>query len=209
MLTQKIKTLQTKQQAIVTSLSLLLVLLMVSPALADNGNARSQCISAAAQAGMSIPDLNNVNVIVGTEGDDLFVGQATEGPDVFCGLGGQDYLETLDEGDVFLGGVGNDSVSFLKGGTFYGGKGFDSVGNLEGGTFNGDKGNDSVEYLYGGTFNGGAGDDDSVTFQYGGTFNGGAGDDVVSVLEGGTFNGDKGFDRVGFLYGGTFNPGPQ
>jgi opacity protein-like surface antigen len=67
----------------------------------------------------------------GTESDDIFDGQATEDPDVFCGFGGDDQIGVgfaLDEGDIFLGGEGNDSVfGNAPGATFVGGEGFDSV----------------------------------------------------------------------------------
>jgi hypothetical protein len=43
----------------------------------------------------------------GTEGTDDFTGQVTVGPDVFCGFG-DDGIDTLDAGDVFLSGDGND-----------------------------------------------------------------------------------------------------
>jgi hypothetical protein len=69
----------------------------------------------------------------GTEGTDDFTGQATVGPDVFCGFGGDDGIDTLDAGDVFLSGDGNDQVRYTYG-TFYGEAGNDSVG-LNRGTF--------------------------------------------------------------------------
>jgi hypothetical protein len=34
---------------------------------------------------------------------------------VFCGFGGDDYISTLGEGDISLGGAGIDSVSFNYG----------------------------------------------------------------------------------------------
>jgi Ca2+-binding RTX toxin-like protein len=92
----------------------------------------------------------------GTEGDDVFTGQATAGPDVFCGFGGDDVITTLDAGDIFLGGAGNDSVRDNFG-TAYGQEGADQVvRNFAGSTFNGGDGNDFVLNNQG-TFNGGPG----------------------------------------------------
>jgi Ca2+-binding RTX toxin-like protein len=96
----------------------------------------------------------------GTEGNDIFTGQATAGNDVFCGFGGADRIETLDAGDIFLGGASDDFVR----------ENF--------GTFNGGEGNDIVVVNIG-TFNGGEGTDFVQLNGVGGTFNGGAGDDIV------------------------------
>src|SRR5918994_2464853 len=84
--------------------------------------------------------------IGGTEGNDIFTGQATAGADVFCGFGGNDQIDTLDAGDIFLGGEGHDGV-LLNFGTFNGGAGDDRVFNNETtGTFNGGDGNDDVAF---------------------------------------------------------------
>jgi Ca2+-binding RTX toxin-like protein len=95
--------------------------------------------------------------IGGTEGiDNTF--QTTAGPDVLCGFGGNDSIVSIDAGDIFLGGPGDDEVQFNSG-TFYGGEGNDKVFfNTLGGTFNGGEGNDFVQ-INDGTFNGGPGDD--------------------------------------------------
>jgi hypothetical protein len=45
---------------------------------------------------------------------------------VFCGFGSNDQIGTLNEGDIFLGGAGNDVVSDNLG-TFYGQEGNDQV----------------------------------------------------------------------------------
>jgi hypothetical protein len=90
----------------------------------------------------------------GTEDNNVFTG--TAGFDVFCGFGGNDYIGltvNLDEGDIFLGGAGNDQVPNLNYGTFYGGEGTDVVGyNHTGGTFIGEGGDDDVIHDYSGTF---------------------------------------------------------
>ena len=103
---------------------------------ADSANAR--CEKLAIQTLGPSFDPSNYTFHGGTAGDDVFTGQATEGPEVFCGFGGNDRIQTLDEGDIFLGGAGNDVVvrSF---GMFYGQEGNDSVSDTQGssGTFYG------------------------------------------------------------------------
>jgi Ca2+-binding RTX toxin-like protein len=189
-----------------------LVLLLVTAAVSTVGaagdqSARGRCIAAAARAGLLGRDANpgNTTFIAGTEGDDDFTGRNTAGPDVFCGFGGNDFINRLDAGDVFIGGAGDDRVVFLNGGTFDGGAGNDSVDFPQEGTFDGGAGDDRVVFLNGDVFIGGAGDD-RVVFLNGGTFDGGAGDDRVAVLNGGTFDGGAGDDRVDFPQEGTFNP---
>ena len=135
---------------------------------------------------------SNYTFIGGTEGNDTLTGQGTDGPDVFCGFGGNDEIGTLAEGDIFIGGAGGDSVIYNDGtfygeegndvvasnnGTFYGGAGNDYVFIDNSGTFYGEEGNDNV-FENTGTFYGGV-DGDSVDFNYG-TFYGGEGHDIVS-----------------------------
>jgi hypothetical protein len=87
----------------------------------------------------------------GTEANDTFTDDdATAGPDVFCGFGGDDVIRRLDAGDVFLGGEDDDFVGTDAGdplssnyGTFYGGGGRDNV-VFNYGTFNGGPGDDTV-----------------------------------------------------------------
>jgi hypothetical protein len=95
-----------------------------------------------------------------TEGVDNFTGSATAGPDVFCGFGGNDFINSLDAGDIFLGGAGDDGVSGNRG-TFYGGEGNDSVLLTNFGTVFGEEGNDFVANNSG-IFHGGAGLDTVV-----------------------------------------------
>ena len=78
---------------------------------------------------------------------------------MFCGFGGDDFIRTLDEGDIFLGGAGNDTVR-------------DNFG-----TAYGQEGDDQVVFNFTGIFYGGAGNDFVSNNQ--GTFNGGPGDDTV------------------------------
>src|SRR5215217_7967695 len=77
----------------------------------------------------------------GTTGNDTFTGDAGT-LEVFCGFGGDDGAFEGQEGDIFLGGAGVDSVN-LNNGTFYGGAGNDLV-NTNNGTFNGGDGDDTV-----------------------------------------------------------------
>ena len=142
---------------------------MMAAAMALSGVAQAKPISDKADAQCAKlaiktfgPSVNPSNYTFhgGTEGNDIFTGQATAGNDVFCGFGGADRIETLDAGDIFLGGASDDFVR----------ENF--------GTFNGGEGNDIVVVNIG-TFNGGEGTDFVQLNGVGGTFNGGAGDDIV------------------------------
>jgi hypothetical protein len=176
-------------------LLLVTLALMLAAAMALSGVAQARPIAESADAKcakLAIKTLgssfnpSNYTFIGGTEGEDNFNGKATAGSDVFCGYGGNDEIGRLDEGDIFLGGAGNDSV-ILNFGTINGGDGVDFVGDNRG-TFNGGADNDLV-ILNLGTFNGGDGDDQAnINF---GTFNGGAGNDFVTgSTNDGTFNQD-------------------
>ncbi len=133
-------------------LLLVTVALMLAAAMALSGVAQAKPIAESADAKcakLAIKTLgssfnpSNYTFHGGTEGNDIFTGQATTGADVFCGFGGNDRIETLDAGDIFLGGEGTDIVSFKNFGTFSGGASDDGV--LENfGTFNGGAGNDTV-----------------------------------------------------------------
>jgi hypothetical protein len=135
-------------------LSLALTLGAADTALAQD-NARARCIREAARAGLLGRDLNpgHANFVLGTDADDNFSGRATAGRDVFCGFGGDDEIDPLNEGDVFLGGDGDDHVGTQFGGTFNGGAGDDSVGFLQAGTFNGGPGTDFCGAQTGGICN--------------------------------------------------------
>jgi hypothetical protein len=101
--------------------------------------------------------LTGYNVVVGKNRADNFTSKATAGGDVFCGRGGSDAIGTLDAGDIFIGGAGDDSV-LDNYGTFLGGAGNDTLdGNV--GIFGGGAGDDSVSTNLGGTFYGGDGID--------------------------------------------------
>jgi Ca2+-binding RTX toxin-like protein len=113
----------------------------------------------------------------GTELNDNFTDLGTDNvPDVFCGFGDDDQIGTLDEGDIFLGGAGNDFV-FDNNGTFYGQEGDDDVVATNTGTVFGGAGNDFV-FFNGGTFYGEEGNDGVEV--NGGTFDGGDGTDFVT-----------------------------
>ena len=220
----------------VCGVSLMLMVPTVASA-ASNQTNLGRCVSEARHAlggtGVTFDVEQFANVTLGTNGDDIFGPQMTDGPDLVCGFGGNDSLGlpgTLGPGDVFVAGDGFNSVTDMSGGTFIGGDGADGislylrsglfiggagddhVGIMQGGTFDGGPGNETVG-LYGGVFNGGLGDDQAAWI-YGGTFNGGDGDDSVPVyMNGGTFNGGAGADSVatniyvGAMNGGTFNGG--
>jgi len=129
---------------------------------------------------------SNYTFIGGTEGSDNFTGdEATAGPDVFCGFGGDDSIQTLDADDIFLGGAGDDLV-LNNNGTYYGGAGNERVGTNNG-TFYGQEGIDQVLLDNFGTFYGEEGDDVVVFNFTGAPFYGGAGNDVVAGGDEGTF----------------------
>ena len=116
------------------TLSLVTVALMLPAAMAlsglaqaapIDGKADAQCAKLAKRTLGPSYNSSNYTFIGGAEGIDNFNGRATDGPDVFCGFGGDDRIDTMiDEGDIFIGGEGNDSVS-TNYGTFYGGAGND------------------------------------------------------------------------------------
>jgi hypothetical protein len=146
------------------------------------------CRAEAVAVGLN-PD--NYNIVTGTFGTEEFDElSGTAGADLICGFGGNDLLETLNAGDVFLGSAGSDQVNTMTGGTFYGGDSIDNVGIQSGGVFHGEGDDDLVSELTGGTFNGGVGED-LVTDLFGGIFNGGADLDEVQNQTGGTFNQDQ------------------
>ena len=118
-----------------------LALLMVS-SVAQAASPKAKC-KAEAQSLTGLT-LDGYNFIYGKNRNDNFTDQGTAGNDVFCGLGGDDYITTLAEGDIFLGGAGNDTVDLANNGTFYGGDGNDSIYDTNVGT------TDSVENLPGG-----------------------------------------------------------
>jgi VCBS repeat-containing protein len=156
----------------------------------------AQCRTLASKTLGSSFNPDNYTFHGGTAADDTFTG--TDGQsEVFCGFGGNDSIGTLQAGDIFLGGDGNDTVT-TNNGTFYGDAGNDYV-HYNRRTFNGGAGDDSVYENYW-EVNGGDGND-SVTDTNYGTFNGGAGDDYVNWNEGGTFNGGDGNDSVTYNYG--------
>jgi opacity protein-like surface antigen len=142
-------------------LLLVTLALMLAAAMALSGVAQAASPSARCQAEaetLTGLDLTGYNFIAGKNnkrGDD-FTSKATEGADVFCGFGGNDYIETLGEDDIFIGGDGIDWTD-INFGTFYGGAGEDGVlANY--GTFYGEADADEVLNNYG-TFDGGEGSD--------------------------------------------------
>ena len=93
----------------------------------------TRCIAEATAAGF---DTSGMNIMAGTTGTDSFT--LTYEPDLICGFEGRDEVDYLSEGDVFLGGDGNDfayEMEISGGSTFIGGAGDDFVAHLYGGTF--------------------------------------------------------------------------
>jgi hypothetical protein len=132
------------------------------PGQANKRSADAKCAKLAIKTLGPSFNPSNYTFFGGNEVSNEFSGVKTEGPDVFCGFGGPDFISSgpsfisLDAGDIFLGGEGDDSVT----------------SNEQGATFNGEAGNDFVEEN-GGRFVGGEGCDD-VMF----------GDDPVDPPEG-------------------------
>ena len=179
--------------------------LMVGSVAQAAGSPRANCLQEAQS--LTGSTLTGYNVVVGNNrrADD-FTSKATAGADVFCGRGGNDSITTLDAGDIFIGGAGDDYVHDFQNnnGTFYGGAGNDYV-FYNNGTFNGGDGNDSVTSFQDttGTFNGGAGTDYVRSNQ--GTFNGDSGNDSVNTnFNFGIFNGGDGVDTIEDNRGGAY-----
>jgi hypothetical protein len=132
------------------------------PGQANKRSADAKCAKLAIKTLGPSFNPSNYTFFGGNEVSNEFSGVKTEGPDVFCGFGGPDFISSgpsfisLDAGDIFLGGEGDDSVT----------------SNEQGATFNGEAGNDFVEEN-GGRFVGGE-DCDDVMF----------GDDPVDPPEG-------------------------
>lgn len=162
----------------------------------------AECKQELAAAGLTEP--TNANYILGTDGDDAFELPPYGTNDVICGFAGNDHIggprvnQDLQDGDIFLGGAGNDTQYTVYGGTFVGGEGDDVTNNMYAGIFTGGTGNDRV---------GGPATDQGTLG--GGTFNGGDGNDLVYYQSGGIFNGEAGCDQVNHFGFGTFDPGDQ
>ena len=132
-----------------------------------------RCKQQLADAGLTEPD--NANIILGTEDDDDFTSQMTEGNDAVCGFAGNDRItdpvwpggtpsSVLRAGDIFLGGDGADFVGIINGGTFNGGAGNDDVNHMVRATINGGPGDDSLGLMEDGTFDGGDGNDTAEAY---------------------------------------------
>jgi len=90
---------------------------------AQAASPRAKCQQEAASLG----SLDGYTFIYGNNKNNVFTDTAGQ-PEVFCGLGGDDSIDTLEAGDIFISGAGNDSVN-TNYGTFNGGDGTDSVVN--------------------------------------------------------------------------------
>src|SRR4051794_34017365 len=97
---------------------LVTVALMLAAAMALSGVAQAASPRARCQAEaetLTGLDLTGYNFIGGNKRADNFNRKATEGADVFCGFGGNDAIDTLDAGDIFIGGAGDDFVGLSFG----------------------------------------------------------------------------------------------
>ena len=139
-------------------LLLVTVGLMLGAAMALSGVAQAagspsaKCQQEAASLGLNLVGYKFIGG--NNKKNDDFTRKATTGvPEVFCGLGGNDSIATINGGiDMFIGGDGQDSVGTLINGTFKGEAGDDSVSYIgSGGLFNGGEGTDSVFISDGGT----------------------------------------------------------
>src|SRR5215211_9024157 len=128
---------------VASMLAAAMALLGVAQARPIADSADAQCAKLAIKTLGPSFNPSNYTFIGGTADTDVFDSQATAGRDVFCGFGSFDLIITLDEGDIFLGGAGNDLVVTNEG-TFYGEEGDDSV-RVNRGTFYGGAGDDSVD----------------------------------------------------------------
>ena len=166
------------------------------------------------------------NTMRGGNGNDQFFLRAdSTGLDRIFGEAGNDFSSnnvnagdlSLEEGDFFAGGEGDDSLTGLRGGTFSGGPGNDTLTTSSfadsSGLAYGGPGNDLANLGGGSTvtstavFYGGEGDDTGGV--RGGTYYGEAGNDVLSAVSNGVFFGGEGADRgVSLSNGGLFCGGP-
>lgn len=164
---------------------------------AGGGNSPLECADslgtplADVRAWMGLPSDGSkdatVNVVDLTSQTGRATYSLTSAEDLVCGGAGANTVDPgavtstdnyfAAEGDVVLGGGGDDRVETLAGGWFVGGDGIDSVGVLNRGRFDGGDGNDEVsDGMVSGRFAGGPGDD-QVFAMLGGTFDGGDGED--------------------------------
>lgn len=139
------------------SLALMLVAAMALSGVAQAASPTARCQQEAES--LTGLDLTGYNFIVGNnKRADDFTSKATAGADVFCGRGGNDQIDTLDAGDIFIGGAGDDTIggpctdlggiNCTNNGTFYGGDGRDVV-YFNNGTFISGAGDDFVTYVGG------------------------------------------------------------
>jgi hypothetical protein len=166
---------------LLTTLAAMLAASMALSGVAQALTPEEKCQKLAVQTLGSSFDPANYTFIAGTPGDDSFDNGTAGTAEVFCGFGGNDSQFLLGEGDIFLGGAGDEHI-VVNEGTVYGDRGNDYVSDNYG-TVYGGAGSDSLDYNRG-TFYGGGGDD-QVFINYG-TFNGGAGFDRVHIFDSGT-----------------------
>lgn len=193
-----------------TASGLLVVILPGVVAAETDGERTARCIGQAEAAmGVDIRRAQFDDIVLGTSGDDAGMANPP-GPTLICGFGGADttgYIgdaTTLIDGDIFVGGSGDDYAQEVgppgapSSAVFVGGVGNDTVGGRGmTGTFFGGPGDDTAGFMREASkFVGGPGDDVAVP-QLGGIFQGGDGNDTVrNYMEDGLFRGGDGNDTV-------------
>ncbi len=116
-----------KRIFMLTTLALMLAAAMALSGVAQAASPKAKCQQEAES--LSGSNLTGSNFILGNNkrADDFSSKATTAGTDVFCGFGGDDWIDTLDAGDLFIGGAGNDTIYETNNGTFIGGAGDDFV----------------------------------------------------------------------------------
>jgi len=94
------------------ALALMLVAAMALSGVAQAASPTARCQQEAANLGID----GGYNFVGGNNKNNDFTRKATEGADVFCGFGGNDSIAFLDNGDIFIGDLGNDEVTNDLGG---------------------------------------------------------------------------------------------
>ena len=123
--------------------------------------------------------------IEGTQGDDRLI-EGTSGPDVICGLGGQDKIKGYGGDDVIYGGRGRDLI-YDHGGedTVWGGSGGDELrAGSHDDRVHGGSGNDGISLQRGSDVAWGGPGRDGVSMREGpGVLHGGAGRDFLCAWD--------------------------
>src|SRR5215204_64455 len=90
------------------ALALMVVAAMALSGVAQAASPKVRCQQEAASLGV---DLTGYTFVYGNKKNNDFTDTVGQ-PEVFCGFGGVDTIRTLAEGDIFIGGAGDDSVYY-------------------------------------------------------------------------------------------------